>query len=93
METQMMSLFDYLGRAAGVALGEQVYSSAQAKGVHSQIRYVDTKTYKGDVRLYPKSFLDEYFNGMKKPVVADSIRPNDNRRLLTEDLSNDDLPF
>ena len=26
-------------------------------------RFVETKTYKGDVMLYPKSFLDEYFGG------------------------------
>ena len=62
---QMMSLFDYLGRPAGDALGQQV---AQAAAKHTPkvkfgTRYVETKTYKGDVMLYPKWFLTEYFSG------------------------------
>ena len=86
----MMSLFDYLHRAAGDQLGLEVATAAAKKGIPVSTRYVETKTYNGVVNLYPKSFLDEYFSGAKKPVVADSVRPNDNRRLLTE---NDDLPF
>lgn len=91
-QNQMMSLFDYLHRAAGDALGLEVASAAAKRGIPTTVRHVQTKTYTGNVNLYPKSFLDEYFNGMKKPMVADSVRPNDGRRLLTEDL-NDDLPF
>ena len=61
----MMSLYDYLGHAAGPELGQQV---AQAAAKHTPkvkfgTRYVETRTYKGDVMLYPKWFLDEYFTG------------------------------
>ena len=73
METQMISLFDYLGRAAGRELGEQVYNSARAQSVRSQLRYVETKTYAGEVRLYPKSFLDSYFNN--ESILDDAELP------------------
>ena len=64
-DNTMMSLFDYLGRPAGDALGQQV---AQAATKHEPKvkfgrRYVETKSYKGDVMLYPKWFLTEYFSG------------------------------
>jgi len=74
MDTQMMSLYDYLGRAAGPELGQQV---AQAAAKHIPkvkfgTRYVETKTYKGDVMLYPKWFLDEYFGGGKNEGKTDN---------------------
>ena len=60
---EMVSLFDYLGRAAGPDLGKRVASAAAAKGVPFNTRHVETRTYTGEVLLYPKSFLDEYFGG------------------------------
>ena len=60
---RMMSLYDYLGRAAGPELGQQVTQAAARKKVKFQTRYVEQGGYKGDVMLYPKSFLDEYFGG------------------------------
>ena len=60
---RMMSLYDYLGRAAGPELGLQVAQAAARKKVKFQTRYVEQGGYKGDVMLYPKSFLDEYFGG------------------------------
>ena len=60
---RMMSLYDYLGRAAGPELGQQVAQAAARKKVKFQTRYVEQGGYKGDVMLYPKSFLDEYFGG------------------------------
>ena len=62
-DTRMMSLFDYLGRPAGDALGQQVASAAARKKIKFGTRYVEQGGYKGDVMLYPKSFLDEYFGG------------------------------
>ena len=64
-DTTMMSLFDYLGRPAGDALGQQVARAATGHPpkVNFGTRYVETRTYKGDVMLYPKWFLDEYFTG------------------------------
>ena len=63
MNNTMMSLYDYLGRAAGPELGQQVASAAARKKVKFSTRYVEQGGYKGDVMLYPKSFLDEYFGG------------------------------
>ena len=60
---RMMSLYDYLGRAAGPELGQQVAQAAARKKVKFSTRYVEQGGYKGDVMLYPKSFLDEYFGG------------------------------
>ena len=64
-DTTMRSLFDYLGRPAGDALGQQVARAAtgHTPKVKFGTRYVETRTYKGDVMLYPKWFLDEYFTG------------------------------
>ena len=58
----MMSLYDYLGYAAGGELGKQVaYAAAKAKVQHG-IRHVSNSKYTGEVMLYPKYFLVEYFN-------------------------------
>ena len=64
-DNTMMSLYDYLGRAAGPELGQQVAQAATKKipKVKFQTRFVEQGGYKGDVMLYPKSFLDEYFGG------------------------------
>ena len=63
----MLSLYDYLGRAAGPELGQQVASAAARKKIKFGTRYVETRTYKGDVMLYPKAFLDLYFrNGLNE---------------------------
>ena len=61
MENQMMSLYDYLGRAAGSELGEQVARKATSMKVKMDTRYVKNPVYEGNVMLYPKTFLDEYF--------------------------------
>ena len=60
---EMISLYDYLGRAAGPDLGKQVaYAAAKAK-IKSEIREVSNPKYRGPIMLYPKSFLDLYFRG------------------------------
>ena len=61
-ETNVMSLYDYLGKAAGADLGKLVNLEAQNKKIPIQMREVSTPKYKGKVMLYPKTFLDEYFN-------------------------------
>jgi len=63
MSNEMMSLYDYLGRAAGPDLGKTVATAAARKKVKFQTRYVNQGGYKGDVMLYPKWFLDEFFGG------------------------------
>ncbi len=66
MEDQMMSLFDYLGRPAGGELGKQVYDAAYQLKVPVETRHVQTKTYTGDVMIYPEGFLKEYFESKQR---------------------------
>ena len=54
---EMMSLYDYLGRAAGPELGQKVATAAAAAGVKGSMREVSNPAYKGPVMLYPKSFF------------------------------------
>ena len=65
MEDKMMSLYDYLGYAAGGQLGQQVYKAAAQLKVPVETRYVSNTRYRGEVMLYPKSFLVEYFNNQQ----------------------------
>ena len=59
----MISLYDYLGHAAGPDLGKQVADAARKSGVKGEIREVNHKGWKGPIMLYPRTFLDLYFKG------------------------------
>jgi hypothetical protein len=64
METQkpyMMSLYEYLGRAAGPELGKQVADTAVKLRETIQEQEVSNPKYTGKVKLYRREFLDEYF--------------------------------
>jgi 6-pyruvoyltetrahydropterin/6-carboxytetrahydropterin synthase len=65
METQnsieMLSLFDYIGHAAGPALGKAVAKAAAQANVPILMKEVDTKNYKGKIMMYPRTFLDSHF--------------------------------
>ena len=62
---EMISLYDYLGRAAGSDLGKQVAIAAAKAGLKSEIREVSNSKYTGPIMLYPRAFLDLYFkNGL-----------------------------
>ena len=56
-----MSLYDYLGKAAGLKLGEEVNKAAQLRDIPLHLRQVSNPKYEGKVMLYPKWFLDEFF--------------------------------
>jgi hypothetical protein len=56
-----MSLYDYLGKAAGSELGKQVAETAVQLKETIQKRYVTNTRYKGEILLYRREFLDEYF--------------------------------
>jgi hypothetical protein len=60
---EKVSLYDYLGHAAGSDVGQQVAFAAAKAGVITETRQVSNPIYKGPVMLYPKSFLDLYFKG------------------------------
>ena len=57
LDSQMISLYDYLGHAAGSDLGKQVAYAAAKAGIKSEIREVSHVGYKGPIMLYPKSFF------------------------------------
>ena len=60
---EKISLYDYLGHAAGSDVGQQVVFAAAKAGVMTETRHVSNPIYKGPVMLYPRSFLDLYFKG------------------------------
>jgi hypothetical protein len=52
-----LSLYEYLGKAAGNDLGREVASAAYQAGVKTQEREISNPKYTGKVHLYPKDFL------------------------------------
>ena len=58
----MMSLYDYLGRAAGPELGKEVCEVAVALKETIHEREISNSKYTGNVHLYRREFLDEFFN-------------------------------
>jgi hypothetical protein len=61
IETIMMSLYDYLGKAAGPALGKKVYAYSKIRKEKKEMRDVENSKFTGEVFIYRKEFLDEYF--------------------------------
>ena len=57
----MISLYDYLGHAAGAELGKQVAEYASLRKAKFETRKVTNPRYTGRVMLYERSFLDEFF--------------------------------
>ena len=60
---EMISLYDYLGHAAGPELGKQVASVASLLKVGCKTKQVKNKKYTGKIMMYPVFFLKDYFNG------------------------------
>ena len=58
----MMSLYDYLGRAAGPALGFAVAKHAKKLNAKIGVREVSNKKYQGTVNLYEETTLKTFFN-------------------------------
>jgi hypothetical protein len=68
----MMSLFDYLGRAAGKELGAQVAEFATKNKTTIGFRQVSNPKYTGKVLLYERSFLDEFFKS--KAILEELLK-------------------
>jgi hypothetical protein len=60
-ERGLISLYDYLGYAAGGELGKQVATAAAKSKEKIGKRFVTNTRYKGEVLLYRREFLQEYF--------------------------------
>ena len=86
---EYLSLYDYLGKAAGNELGKEVAAAASKAGIKLQTREVDNPKYTGIVYLYPKDFLDFHF----RPV--DELPGADEWEMFISDRQDyeDDLPF
>lgn len=67
MEEQLMSLYDYLKKPAGGELGKKVYTFVQETNRTKLVktRRISNPKYEGEVLLYPKHILDEYFLKIK----------------------------
>ena len=61
LKPYMMSLYEYLGRAAGPELGKEVAEVAVKLKETIQEQEVSNPKYTGKVKLYRREFLDEYF--------------------------------
>ena len=62
-KNRILSLYDYLGRAAGPELGQEVALLAKSKNITVSEKYISNTFYTGPVMMYPKWFLNQYFNG------------------------------
>ena len=63
---ESLSIYEYLGRAAGPTLGAAVYAEAVRVNVPISTQEVSTAKYTGKVCKYPVSFLIEYFKQTKE---------------------------
>lgn len=72
-ERGLISLYDYLGYAAGSELGKQVATAATKAKEKIGRREISNTRYKGEVLLYRREFLQEYFTVKQKTEVEPSI--------------------
>lgn len=88
-QVEMLSLYDYLGHAAGKKLGEQVAAYAKIRKAKYGTKSVSNPAYKGEVMVYTKSFLNECFNAKKvfEPVQEDLTEIN--TQLLRDAFKNE----
>ena len=78
----MLSLYDYLGYAAGEKLGKEVSEAATKTQVKFEMREISNPKYTGKVMLYPEDFLKEYFQNQQQAKL-----------ILSSSDEDDDLPF
>jgi len=70
MNEQFLSLYDYLGRAAGPELGWSVAKYAKSVKAETSTRFVENKRYTGEIKLYTRDLIENYFN---HPYHADIV--------------------
>jgi hypothetical protein len=87
---EYLSLYDYLGHAAGKELGKEVVTAATQAGIRLEKREIDNPKYTGIVYLYPKNFLDFYFREPASYQIEDNLSQGHD---WTGNLEDDELPF
>ena len=61
-QTELISLYDYLGKAAGRELGGKVYQFANIMGAKTGTKVVSHSPYQeGRIMTYERHFLDQFF--------------------------------
>ena len=68
-DKNFMSLYDFLGHAAGTELGKEVATEAKKQGQKFIMKEVKNKTYTGKVMMYDIDFLTKYFTKPQQPSV------------------------
>jgi len=58
---EYISLYDFLGKAAGKELGAKVYSKSKDLDIIVHYKKISNKEYTGLISLYPTHFLEQYF--------------------------------
>ena len=86
---EYLSLYDYLGKAAGLELGKEVATAASKAGIKLETREIENPKYTGIVYLYPKDFLEAYFREPDSIHMEDLPEGHD----WMGNLEDDDLPF
>ena len=76
-EEKFISLFEFLGHLAGGTLGKEVYAKAKELNKTVKQREVSNPKYTGKVLTYERSFLTEYFNGIKADNNLPSFESKD----------------
>ena len=56
---EYLSLYDYLGHAAGGELGRKIAYEAAKCDVIIQTKQIKNSVYKGKIQMYPSDFLNE----------------------------------
>jgi len=88
--TKYISLYEYLGHAAGGELGRKVAYEAAKAGIIPETKEVSNPAYKGIVYTYPESFLELYFNPpTPEPQKPEPQKPKPQR----SEPKDDGLPF
>jgi hypothetical protein len=80
-ERGLISLYDYLGYAAGAQLGKEVAAVATKTKEKIGKRFVTNTRYKGEVLLYRREFLQEYFSTKRNSDVEPSLGDQQNYTL------------
>ena len=94
-KNEYLSLYDYLGKAAGPKLGAEVKKYVDENNIPFSKKHITQGGYDGNVLTYPKSFLELYF---RQPTdTSHSENPTDDLPFPEGFNSNnsydDDLPF
>jgi hypothetical protein len=91
----MISLYDYLGKAARAELGKKVWEYSKIRKARKDVRNISNPLYQGKIMLYEREFLDEFFKVEKifnndLSFKESSTTQNETSKDLIDD---DPLPF